>query len=64
MERRPPSFLAIVEIVWKVACAILLIPALVLLAYVAFRAVDPVTAATAVLALVIATGFVLRRRRR
>jgi hypothetical protein len=64
MERRPPSFLEVVGIVWKVAFAILLIPALALLVYVALNVLGPVTIATAVIAFLIAGGLVLIRRRR
>jgi hypothetical protein len=61
-ERRPPSFISIVGVVWKVFFAILLIPALLLLVYVAANVFDPVTIVIALLAVAFAGTLVVLRR--
>lgn len=66
MEQRPPSFMSIVAVVWKVFFAILLIPAVLLLAYVAFEVLFRSRAgdAFAVLVAALLAVFVVWLRRR
>lgn len=58
MQQRPPSFAEVFALVWKVVFAVLLVPAVIALAYVALRVI-PAALVVTVLAVVLLAGWVM-----